>query len=414
MDTSLCNIPKGILVDLDIDGDLSLRDRSAHLLYRDGCIIHVEASTIAELTWTGRLVNDETKREKQLQIIMRLFENVKLKHNQALRLKYSHKSKDYKLVKKTQFEDTKITVSLWLPKAQINELQLIRWIGWNRSVCLWKGRQLDVDIAWASGMIAKLDKIMNGIKLLSQLDLCFQPIAHVLHKDSVIGLASERLSGRAVQYGDRSLIYEAISKLHRHRIVYHSGYSDFMIAIDNGKVRIIDNFHLFRRYEGPITGTEADWMAKAWRTVRTMFLQIITGEYGPPCTPGVGYIVEPILYKYYQHDAEHPLNNPKLTAGFASLRFSNPRSTELEAGIAPRRLERHRSTFRHDRTYPVVVSSTHNSLTSIAQQKLLPYISRSMSTSSSVTLCSASGSTIADERDGSSVDHEDAIVEIVD
>ncbi|KAK7045408.1 hypothetical protein VNI00_007661 [Paramarasmius palmivorus] len=422
MDTSLCKIPKDILVDLDTDEDLSLRKRAAYLLYRNGCIIHVEAPSVeaAELLWNMRMVNNQIKREQQLQTIMRLLEGVELQHNQAFCLCYSDKRKDYKLVKNMKKESTKVTVPLWMPKVQIGEFQLIRWVGWNRGVCLWKGRHLDVDIAWASGMLEKLNQQMNGIKLLSRLDLCFAPVAHVLRNDLVIGIASERMSGRAPRYGDRSLIYEAITKLHQHRIYYHGGYFEDMFAIDNGKVRIIDNFFLFRHYEGPTTGTEANWKANAWRTLKNMFSDLLTGQFGPPEEPGALYLVEPVLYKYYQSDAEHPLNNPKFNSAIVLLRYPSSCSLDLEAGFVPRRPDktvRHPSASRrHDSSRSRPKHSFGITTSHSKKPNSLLYLSSSESTSSSVTLMSsASRSTTGDKWDDSAtlVDDEEVIVEVV-
>ncbi|ESK93285.1 hypothetical protein Moror_14548 [Moniliophthora roreri MCA 2997] len=355
MDTTLCNIPRDTVVDLDTDiASWTAKDRAAYLLYKNGLIISVFAPSVGAMhpIFQGLYAIDEEGRSFQLETIMRLLEDAMFKRAQPLYLTFDSKKQRYSLVPKRINEPYNITATLWLPKVQESEFQLIRYWGWGRSICVWKGRQIEVDLFWDSSRYQQLNDEMHSVKALSSLDLCFTPVAHVLRGKSVIGLAFERTSGRSVRYGDRKLVYAAVAKMHQHRVYFRGGYDKMMIAIDDGKVRFCDNLHCFPRFEGPISAKEVELEKKAWVTLNNMFLDLLAEP--NPIVLGDSYIVEPVLCKYYQSDAEHPLNNPNVVVSISFPRYSKQHHHDLEDGYLPRRLEgairRRRPTSYHDQT----------------------------------------------------------------
>ena len=145
-----------------------------------------------------------------------------------LLLERDEKTKQYRIVpKKKNWTMYKIKAPLWLRKVRESELQLLKWVGSGRCVCLLDGVQVgkqstlsyihpdsvtahsihpDVDIAWDALTFKKMEQIMIAVKALSELDLCYKPVAHILRGDDVIGIAFEKQSGRPIQYIDRRLV----------------------------------------------------------------------------------------------------------------------------------------------------------------------------------------------------------------
>jgi hypothetical protein len=136
-----------------------------------------------------------------------------------------------------------ITVTKWL--------YICEWCGW------WEGKEVDLKMAWdevSAFRVRRMSegyKIMQGLKKMQGIDLTFDVLGHVSRDGKIVGLVAERACARPVQVEDRTLVYQAISKLYENRIVFrlHDPTSSILIT-DDRKVRFlgpISSGHLLSR-----------------------------------------------------------------------------------------------------------------------------------------------------------------------
>jgi hypothetical protein len=92
---------------------------------------------------------------------------------------------------------------------------------------------------------------MMAYLLLQGLDITYTILGHLVQSDgSVIGVITEPEVGRLVQFRDRSLVYDAISRLQQRKLIYN-GIHYSKIHILHGKVRL-SNLASIRYFGDPV------------------------------------------------------------------------------------------------------------------------------------------------------------------
>jgi hypothetical protein len=110
---------------------------------------------------------------------------------------------------------------------------------------------------------------MVGYLALQGLDITYTILAHVVQSDgSVIGVVTEPEVGRVVQFRDRALVYDAISRLQQRRLIYN-GIHPSKIHILHGKVRL-SNLASIRYFEDPVELNE-EAEIRHWEPLEELF-----------------------------------------------------------------------------------------------------------------------------------------------
>jgi hypothetical protein len=80
-------------------------------------------------------------------------------------------------------------------------------------------RATDVILGYEDHYLRRIDEWLSALTRLGYNDTV---LAHVVQSDgSVIGIVTEPEVGRLVEYRDRALVYDAISRLQERRLIYH-------------------------------------------------------------------------------------------------------------------------------------------------------------------------------------------------
>ncbi|KAF9262008.1 hypothetical protein L218DRAFT_945553 [Marasmius fiardii PR-910] len=325
MDTSHCTLPRNTLVDIDRAVWLN-RNFSFYLLYKNGHIFAVQGPKSTEIKSKynrGDPVLQDLHLRKILDIQLELLETVSIERHKWLYL-FENDKKEFRLVPNHKSHTLyKIKTRLWLRTVQEGELQLLRWIGWGRSVCLLNGEQREVDIAWDTETFSRMESTMKLLKIYSELDVCFKPVAHVLRGDDIIGIASEKRAGRAIRYSDKRLFYETIARIIACRIIPRGPHRSYY-QIHNGKLRITNNFHVTKIWEGPRTEEESKQEEFLWEMIGEMFEQLKTET--EATYDSYELADPPFLMRYQCWHSEYPQRNPSM---IDNARFALSRGWEV-------------------------------------------------------------------------------------
>ncbi|KAL0574034.1 hypothetical protein V5O48_007918 [Marasmius crinis-equi] len=331
MDTSLCTLPKDTLLDIDHTFWLRPWEDTFYLLYLNGEIFIVQGppggswiDDDACIVWNDRV------REKHLKEIMRRVDTLRPKRYKWYLLRQDEKTKEYQLMpKKSTSTLYKIKPPLWLRRVQESELQFIRWYGQGRCHCVLDDQQLDVDIAWDPVAFKKMEQMLARLQHLSEADLIYKPVAHVMRGDDVIGVAFETGFGygRPIQYTDRRLFYQTMSEVHdrnRHCRLYKHALLEQDFHIHDGKLRITDSLWAFDVFDGPSTKMEDAIEEVTRKRTERMFDRLKKGWYAgwdtywnPP----------PLLLRCFWSRGEESLRNPVSLHKVDSLQFAPIRDT---------------------------------------------------------------------------------------
>ncbi|KAK1227959.1 hypothetical protein PQX77_009006 [Marasmius sp. AFHP31] len=234
-------------------------------------------------------------------------ETLQIKKNKLFLLDRDERTNEYRVLpKKKTLTMYNIKAPLWLRKVQESELQLMKWVGCGRCLCRLDGVEVDVDIAWDLLTFKKMEKIMVAVKELSELDLCYKPVAHILRGNDVIGIAFERQSGRPMEYIDRRL---------------------------DGKLRVYHHLWGFNVHRGKKSEFEDRDEAIALDTMDRIF-KLLREKGKNPGDDRYGN-GDPLIFPYAQWGREHPLRNPVVGIIFSPPVYAMQKNTFLP----PRRME---------------------------------------------------------------------------
>ncbi|KAJ8073013.1 hypothetical protein PM082_019881 [Marasmius tenuissimus] len=312
MDTSLCDLPRDTLVDIDFSYWLGPREDSYYLFYLNGEIFVVQGPPATYEDENELITAHDKTRDRHLRAMLQQMETLAIKTKNGSSFTEIKKTDEYRVLPKrktwTMYE---IKVPLWLRKVQESELQLIRWVGCGRCLCRLDGVEVDVDIAWDLLTFKKMERIMVAVKELSELDLCYKPVAHILRGNDVIGIAFERQSGRPMQYVDKRLFYSSMCQLHERSrpcrlYLRYPYFSDYWIQ--DGKLRVYHHLWGFNVRKGRETGLEAHDEDAALKTMDKIF-HLLKQKGNNPGEDRYGN-GDPLILAYAQMGREHPLRNP--------------------------------------------------------------------------------------------------------
>jgi hypothetical protein len=151
----------------------------------------------------------------------------------------------------------KVRAPTWAPLIEEKEIIYTRWFLVDVRTGYWKGREVgracfrlfadhhgftacatDVILGYEDHYLKRIHDAMMGYHALLDMDLTYKVLAHVISSDgSVIGVVTEPEIGRLVQHRDRTLVYQAITRLQRRHLIFN-GLHYSKIHILDGKVRL--------------------------------------------------------------------------------------------------------------------------------------------------------------------------------
>ncbi|KAG5653542.1 hypothetical protein H0H81_012351 [Sphagnurus paluster] len=133
---------------------------------------------------------------------------------------------------------------------------------------------------------------MWGYRALQGLDVTYQVLGHLVENDgTIVGLVSEAQVGRLLQYRDRSLIYEALSRVQQRGLVF-CGAAEFKnIHIMNGKVRFINLASIWYFPDEDLRKEHGD--ERHWFTMENWFPALKSQQNNPP---------EPVLHRRWNQN----------------------------------------------------------------------------------------------------------------
>ncbi|KAJ7048467.1 hypothetical protein C8F01DRAFT_1190518 [Mycena amicta] len=139
--------------------------------------------------------------------------------------------------------------SLLAPRVDLRDLdiQSVLFDGAVFGSAIWRGQEFTCNIAYDEKSFGIMKMYMIGYRLVQDLDIAFQIVAHIFEGDLLIGYLTESVKGSRAS--DRAVVYAAIARIERAFIV-HRGIDDPIgLLIDpRGKVRLRHS-HMFYRYD---------------------------------------------------------------------------------------------------------------------------------------------------------------------
>jgi hypothetical protein len=159
----------------------------------------------------------------------------------------------------------------WATLVDEGDVQITQWVSGEQRHGLWRGREVDLLVAWGEEYALSIENNTRGHRLLLGLDLTFEVLGHILRDGRVVGLMTEPAYGRLMDFRDRSLVYEAIAKLQKHGILYKECHHAPNIMISDGKVRFLQTVHM-RRLPPVELAKEAEYWH--WKTLEDSFNEI--------------------------------------------------------------------------------------------------------------------------------------------
>ncbi|KAF7369812.1 hypothetical protein MVEN_00313900 [Mycena venus] len=173
---------------------------------------------------------------------------------------------------------------LWAPRVDLSEIEITSLMYWGRGFGrgLWRGKEVDIQIACNDGALTLIERETRGIKALQGMDLTYELIAHIFHGDLLFGIMTEssRLA-RPVQVTDRAIVFAAMAKLERAFMLhafpeYDGSASDQHIVIDeHGRVRLLDLFALEYYTPHQRKKLEEDAEEYHWKRLRVLFEDVL-------------------------------------------------------------------------------------------------------------------------------------------
>jgi hypothetical protein len=179
----------------------------------------------------------------------------------------------------------------WAPFVDECDVQITQWVTGERRHGIWKGKEVDLLVAWGDEHAIMIENNTRGHRILLGLDLSFEVLGHIVRDGQVVGLMTEPAYGRLVEYQDRALVYEAIAKLQRRGILYRECQHAPNIMISEGKVRFLQTTHMINLPTIELAKEAEYWH---WKTLDVSFeeLRKRPNIYSAACHRNVPYCVQ--------------------------------------------------------------------------------------------------------------------------
>lgn len=187
----------------------------------------------------------------------------------------------------------KISTPTWVPRIEEQEITYVKWILVDMRMGRWKEKDVDVILGYEDHYLQRVEATMNGYRRLEGLDITYAVLAHVISGDgSVIGVVTEPEVGRLVQAQDRSLVYDAITRLQRRNLIY-CGIHWSKIHILDGKVRLSNLASIF--YIEDLGELEKKAEKRHWQALEALFASLDPNDEEPKQAPERA--LKPIAYQ---------------------------------------------------------------------------------------------------------------------
>ncbi|KAJ7054713.1 hypothetical protein C8F01DRAFT_1162671 [Mycena amicta] len=129
--------------------------------------------------------------------------------------------------------------SLLAPRVDLRDLdiQSVLFDGNVFGSATWRGQEFTCNIAYDEESFGIMEMYMMGYRLVQDLDIAFQIVAHIFEGDLLIGYLTESVKGSRAS--DRAVVYAAIARIERAFIVHRGVDDPSGLLIDaRGKVRL--------------------------------------------------------------------------------------------------------------------------------------------------------------------------------
>jgi len=164
----------------------------------------------------------------------------------------------------------RINCRIWAPLVDESDLEITVWVTFHRYHAIWKGKEVDVCIAWEDTRAWYVEEETNGRSLLVGLDLTFEVLGHIIRDGEVVGIMLEPCYGRPLRHDDRAVVYEAVAKMQSRRLFFPM-IDNSNIMISEGKVRFMGVKGITRIATDSTGRSEEEVIAHHWQKLSNLF-----------------------------------------------------------------------------------------------------------------------------------------------
>ncbi|KAG6889683.1 hypothetical protein C0995_015431 [Termitomyces sp. Mi166 len=222
------------------------RDMSIYALYRDNQIIvvqlplHPDRNTDPDVENSPELFIAANRRHvEELEQIQMLLDRIEFNKSNWVYAVKNPKGGGYELVHRTR-RKRQLTCNTWARLISRRDIKFNNyWIAFDIWNGYWNGHEVDCLMAFEDWSIENLDRHMWSYLALQGLDLTYHVFGHLVEDDgTIVGIVQEAHVGRLMQHRDRSIIYDAYSRMQQRGLIYCAATEFYNTHILNGKVRI--------------------------------------------------------------------------------------------------------------------------------------------------------------------------------
>ncbi|KAF8889094.1 hypothetical protein BD779DRAFT_1800025 [Infundibulicybe gibba] len=260
-------------------------DTTSYALYKNGHVLVIQSEPIKMPTEGLSPADVLAKRDKEynwrLEKIQSRLNSIDFSRISWAYLTPSRANGDYSIVPKARPRLPMPTCTTWAPLVKEEDIHITKWLSCEKRCGLWKGMDVDVFI---------------------ELDITYDILAHVVDDlGQVIGIVREPAVGRAVEYGDRALVYKTITSVQQSRIVFR-GLGSHNLLIKDGKLRVSDIGFVKHFREDEDEAMKEMAQLSHWRSLEIMFedLQI------QPSPPPLRTWKQNVCFFFESSDPERP------------------------------------------------------------------------------------------------------------
>ncbi|KAL0952619.1 hypothetical protein HGRIS_006869 [Hohenbuehelia grisea] len=169
-----------------------------------------------------------------------------------------------------------VTCTPWAPLVEERDITITQWITPEERHGLWKGKEVDIYMGWADDVLERVEQMMVAYRALHGLDLTYEVLGHLTRDGTIIGLITEPAYGRSVEFCDRSIVYDAISRVQSYNLLYRTPCKS-NIMLSNGKVRFTDLSRLKVFSDHEKSSIESESEVAHWLSLKILFEELSLG-----------------------------------------------------------------------------------------------------------------------------------------
>jgi hypothetical protein len=247
-------------------------------MYKDGHMLVLQASADEVLDVNSNYTLDSDTIEHMdrqmndgLEIVQQLLPELDFERHSGMLVKLRH---GY-TVKYNRNKPFSTSCHMFATLVDLKDIQITQWMNCGERHGRWGKKDVDLMEAWNVEFAKMVQGETNGHYLLTTkgLHLTFKFEGHVMRDNAVIGLMTEPVEGRHLEYRDRALVYQAATELENHDIVFNYLLPS-NIMISNGKVRFrfVSSAKLYPREMPGFSAVETQ--AARWGELEQLFNDI--------------------------------------------------------------------------------------------------------------------------------------------